>query len=249
MKNKVLDCGIYKIENLINGKCYIGQSIVLQKRKNIHLSNLRRNVHKNTHLQNSFNKYGEKNFIFKIILYCEPNELTRYEQFFSNYYKMLNLSYNIRECIDSNSGLKHTEESKEKMSISNKGKVRSEEYKRNMSVIKTGKHLTEEQALKRVGSQTGEKGNFFGRKHTKEAKDKVSKANSGRKFNQKTREKMSNSRKYSKNPSFKDKESVLEIRKLLDENLSVTNICNLLHVSEGVVYKVKNGYYKDAYGI
>ena len=59
--------GIYKIANLVNGKRYIGGSVNLKHRLVCHKSGLRRGRHKNPHLQNAWNKYGEENFEFKII--------------------------------------------------------------------------------------------------------------------------------------------------------------------------------------
>lgn len=59
--------GIYMIENQVNGKIYIGQTSDLERRKKEHLNKLKNKTHHNLHLQNSFNKYGEDNFVFKII--------------------------------------------------------------------------------------------------------------------------------------------------------------------------------------
>lgn len=69
--------GIYKIINKINNKYYIGSSCncigAYGNRKGSHFSRLRRNKHKNPHLQNAYNKYGEKNFQFIIIEEVLPN--------------------------------------------------------------------------------------------------------------------------------------------------------------------------------
>lgn len=54
--------GIYQIKNKINGKVYIGQSINIEKRLKRHLNDLRKLKHRNQHLQNAFNKYGEKSW-------------------------------------------------------------------------------------------------------------------------------------------------------------------------------------------
>lgn len=59
--------GIYMIENQVNGKIYIGQTSDLERRKKEHLSKLKNKTHYNLHLQSSFNKYGEDNFVFKVI--------------------------------------------------------------------------------------------------------------------------------------------------------------------------------------
>lgn len=79
-----MNSGIYEIVNTINGKKYIGSSKQLNIRKTRHFSNLRNNRHANSHLQNSFNKYGEENFEFSVILYCDKNDLEGYEQSWLN---------------------------------------------------------------------------------------------------------------------------------------------------------------------
>lgn len=79
--------GIYEIINLINGKKYIGQTIDFENRKKLHFSYLRNGTHDNPHLQYSYNKYGENNFEFRIILYCEQFEMTRYKKrYFLGYF-------------------------------------------------------------------------------------------------------------------------------------------------------------------
>ena len=67
--------GIYKITNLINSKLYIGKSKDIENRYKKHLTQLKHNNHINKHFQNSFNKYGEDNFLYEIIEECELNLL------------------------------------------------------------------------------------------------------------------------------------------------------------------------------
>lgn len=85
-------CGIYKILNTINGKFYIGSSKNIYYRIRRHYSELKRNIHPNYHLQNSFNKHTEKVFIVDIIEECLESELTIREQW---YIDTLHPSYNI----------------------------------------------------------------------------------------------------------------------------------------------------------
>lgn len=105
--------GIYKITNKINSKCYIGQSTNLWKRiRDGHISKLRLNNHDNKHFQNSWNKYGEENFIFEIIEECALNELQQREQHWINYYNSANIDngYNINPIAGNGCFIKHTEE-------------------------------------------------------------------------------------------------------------------------------------------
>ncbi len=77
MSNK----GIYCIINIYNNKIYIGQSSNILKRKKEHFRTLKNGYHKNTHLQRAYNKYGKNNFIFKVLIYCDNDELDMYENF------------------------------------------------------------------------------------------------------------------------------------------------------------------------
>ena len=114
--------GIYQIRNLINGKKYIGQTVDLTKRKNEHFYSLDRGYHRNSHFQRAYNKYGKNVFKFKVLLYCEPFELTKYEQFFVDKEKRDDL-YNIcLECVDSSLGTTRSEETKKKISKNRRGK-------------------------------------------------------------------------------------------------------------------------------
>lgn len=59
--------GVYKIENILSKKVYIGSTVnSFSQRWNSHASQLRRGIHFNKHLQNSWNKHGEVNFEFSV---------------------------------------------------------------------------------------------------------------------------------------------------------------------------------------
>lgn len=117
----MIKSGIYKIENLVNGKVYIGQSRNLRKRLNEHFNNLRKNKHVNNHLQSAFNKYCESSFDIDIIEYCEINELTSKELYWIEYYKshIKDFGYNIDIPDRQNENFTSSEETKNKISIAN----------------------------------------------------------------------------------------------------------------------------------
>lgn len=71
------NCGVYKITNLINGKCYVGQSIKLKDRLATH-----RRHKEDSLFHKAIRKYGIENFHFEIIIYCDRQDLNLYENLF-----------------------------------------------------------------------------------------------------------------------------------------------------------------------
>lgn len=66
MKKGIIEnSGIYKIINKITKKFYLGSTNNYKKRWEIHKCSLNNNNHANQYLQNSWNKHGENNFVFK----------------------------------------------------------------------------------------------------------------------------------------------------------------------------------------
>jgi group I intron endonuclease len=89
--------GIYKIENLIDGKVYIGSSINIISRKQKHFWMLKKGIHDNCHLQHSYNKFGEDSFIFEVLEECNNKDLIIKENYHIFKYKSNNseFGYNL----------------------------------------------------------------------------------------------------------------------------------------------------------
>jgi group I intron endonuclease len=115
--------GIYKITNRVNNKIYIGCASNIRTRVNGHLYDLRKNMHKNSYLQKSWNKYGESMFIFETHELCNIEDLHMREHFWVTTLDCLNKSigYNLKP-TDPNGCSIHSKETREKLRQANKGK-------------------------------------------------------------------------------------------------------------------------------
>ena len=88
--------GIYKIENMINKKHYIGQSEDLENRIKEHkylMSKLKEN---NKKLNNDIAKYGIDNFEIHIVEFCKVEELDEKEKKYIELYNSIENGYNTR---------------------------------------------------------------------------------------------------------------------------------------------------------
>ena len=81
-----MGCGIYKIENIIDNKVYVGGSVNMEKRMGVHFSMLRGGYHDNRHLQKAWNKCGEEAFDCEILTTCNKDELVGLENYFIESY-------------------------------------------------------------------------------------------------------------------------------------------------------------------
>ena len=119
-KNK---SGIYRWNNLITGKSYIGSSISLRGRFSTYysLTYLKKRVEKGSSIiYSSLLKYGYSNFSIDILEYCEPSLLILKEQY---YIDLLKPEYNLLEKAGSRFGTKQSEETKQVISSALKGRT------------------------------------------------------------------------------------------------------------------------------
>ena len=198
---------IYKITNLINGKCYIGKSQDFEKRKTKHI--LEGSSSKSNYLYRSMKKNGVNNFKFDIIYnfrhgkysnkcanILEKHYIQKYNSFIPN-------GYNMTLGGEGQCGSKFSIEHKAKISASNLGKKVSEETRAKLSASKLGKKISAAHKAKLLASNLGRKvseetraklsaSNLGrGRKISAETRAKISASNLGKKVSEETRAKIS----------------------------------------------------------
>lgn len=219
--------GIYGIRNKINGKIYVGKTTMnFGDRWDNHRACLRGGYHGNKYLQRSWNKYGEDNFEFIILVNCVNDEDTdavnqlEIEQI--EKYRKLGLSYNIH---DGGAGGLF------------KGKHLSEETKRKIGeknrINMTGRKANKETKEKMSHSQK-ERYKKWTEKEKIEWGEKLSQCLTGIKKPSLSKHMLGNKRgaKYTL-------EQVNEIRRLHEnENKSYSEISNIMQIPRQAVYLI-----------
>lgn len=177
---------IYCIKNKINGQKYIGKTVNAKKRIEQHFSDLKNNRHYNTHLQNSFNKYGKNNFKVEIVEENIKNKLlNKREKHWIKFYRTFEgEGYNMTNGGDGAvSGKKHPlygkhllKETKEKISKATLGIPTSKEVKNKISKSHIGLKHSRKTKEKISKATNGKNNGFYGKQHLNKSKKKMKKA-------------------------------------------------------------------------
>lgn len=154
---------IYKATNLINGKCYIGQTKrSLEERKKSHFVDCFNKSYKSI-FHNAIRKYGKENFEWEVVCECSSKSELREKEMkyikennsFSHSYN--SNGYNLTLGGDGLSGHKHSDETKEKCRRSHLGKKTgpfSKMARKNMSDAHKGIKLNFTEEHKRRISES-----------------------------------------------------------------------------------------------
>lgn len=139
--------GVYMIVNKVDGKFYVGSSKDIQQRVWSHISAFKKGKHANKHMQNAWNLHGEHSFEFEVIEYvAEQRAIVEREQFYIDtllpqYNFLKTAGYNadrrmpeesIAEMRKRLTGLKHTQETKNKIGDGHRGRKNSPDGIQNM---------------------------------------------------------------------------------------------------------------------
>ena len=154
---------VYKAENKINGKVYIGKTIQpLEQRISRHING------KGAYFHSAIKKYGINSFVFSVIDSAETDiELCKKEIYWiKNMKSRQPYGYNLTDGGDGTVGRIQSDETKNKISMAHKGK--------------TNKRLAE-----------WNKKNWKGKHHSEEIKKKIGEGNLGKRMSLEARMKLS----------------------------------------------------------
>lgn len=192
---------IYKAENIINGKVYIGKTVgLLCNRKATHKKGAIGYCY-NSAFHNAIRKHGWENFKWEILAETDSeSKLNALEKFYISAYRKMGICYNMTNGGEGQSGIIVSQETREKLSQTGKGRKHSEEFKLKASERMKGennpakredvkKKISETSKNRIVSEETKEKMRIksTGKKHTDEARKKISDSAKGRKHSESTK--------------------------------------------------------------
>lgn len=190
--------GIYKITNILNGRFYIGSAKRFKERWVNHYSSLVRKKHHNKFLQNDFNKYGEKTFLFEIVEIIENStteERRLREQFYIdqsfNDIEKKELCFNLLKKTILKDGIwsSNPETTRNKMSEASKKRWNEPGYRDEVSK-KMKKGWTKEARENASQRLSGEGNPMYGKVTSEETKALISEASKKMWLNEETKQKI-----------------------------------------------------------
>ncbi len=224
---------IYIVENRINSKKYIGQTIQndINKRWKQHKSS--RKIGKILH--NAYQKYGIENFKFKILCVCFDCDVNQYEiDYIKKYDTIYPNGYNLLEGGKNGKHNQHTIDIlKQKLSGPNHPNY--------------GKKFTNERKVEMSISRIGALNANYGKNMAHEQKEKIRNTmksfdqNKRETINQKIREKLKNYTKNSKSISQHDLSGTF-----IKEYESISQASRELSISRSSIQRCCDGKYKTA---
>lgn len=181
----IKESGVYRIQNMVTGKIYIGSSNDIYKRIGRHKYVLKKGLNENIRMKQDCEKYGLNSFLFGIVEYCEKGKLKEREQ---HYFQLWNPQYNVWKNIYSAKNREYTKEQLKYFKTYQHGPKDLKKFSETLKkawVIKREKYTSEE--LFKIKSDSRK-----GIKHSEETKKLFSLQRKGKKkpsgFGEKIRE-------------------------------------------------------------
>ena len=183
MRKSDVSC-VYQILNVVNGRRYIGSTRTFYHRKDQHLYDLRHNRHASKLMQDDYNEFGERRFLFHILeTQINIDNLFPREQIWID---KLHPTYNTSPKAQGWDYIR--EDSKEKISLSVKKLWKNPEYHashckprnwKNGIPNRTGVKLSDETKEKIRQANLGDKNPNYGKPRSQSFVDKVAKTYPG----------------------------------------------------------------------
>ena len=214
---------IYKATNHINGKIYIGQTIIsLTERQGCH----KRQSFKNNspaHFHRAIRKYGFNSFEWKIIDSAKSREeLNQKEQYWISFFNSFNGTFGYN-CTKGGASIEFRDCIKKKISKTQKGR-----------------NITAAQSEARSIRMSGDGNNFYGKKHSEQTKSKISNSRKGKGLGQThiQRQKCPHKGESNGNSSITEETAIL-IKLLLKEGIRNCEIQRRIGVTKNVLQAIK----------
>lgn len=217
---------IYKITNILNQKCYIGQTT---KTAEIRFNQHKR-FNKRSKISYAIKKYGANNFKIETLEIAYEIELEYLEKYYIQIYDSIKNGYNItsggkvlRGAFNPFFGKTHSEKTRKIISEANKiPKPKSDFHKLKMSNLYKDKNNP-----------------FFGCKHNDESKEKMRKASTGKIKSKEIRDKIGK-----KNRKLNDQQINYVILLINENNMNLSQIAQFLKIDRAIVSRINNKKYK-----
>lgn len=166
--------GIYQIQSKRKpDRIYIGSAVNIHNRWKCHLNDLRNNRHHSKKLQRHYDKYGESDLQFSVLLGCDKVDLIKSEQYFLDIHNpYFNGSMKAGSCL----GYKHSDDSRKRMSQSHKGYIPTDIQRKKIGDAHRGRPRSLE-VINKIKSTRIANGGYA---HSEETKRKISEIQKGK---------------------------------------------------------------------
>lgn len=179
-----MTCGIYFIKNLITNDQYVGQAYSIESRLARHIGDLKKGKHTNKILQEDFNKFGQNSFQYGVLEIVERDKQVMTEKEIYWWKELQTSKYNKVTPGYPAWTIESYDTWRRNISIALKGKKKpsvSKALKGRKRIITWGDKISKSLKGKQI---------WLGRHHSQKTKRKISKSRKGKPVTKEWRESM-----------------------------------------------------------